>query len=331
KLRVELENFFTELTEYVTFRFLGYDSQNWTGDTGDLGYTNQVPDKEALLFRGSECDFGCASKITVAEALGDTLADLHRGPQTPQTINQKLRIQFYLAVTICHELMHAIENAVQEDLGSLEPYFGEQALNEVGWAWEDFVFGGGIGEVEEAGEVDHTYRDMTQWPLYTTRFPSPGHYSSLLEEEEPSPKRLIFARRPAKATYTHYYLPMRWISRLQQQATWEQWEPSLAPRWLRIPRQVGVQWRNTIHLPIDPDWDAAKSSEDEWPGGRGIRRRVYGGQGNRLEFEKPLEVKRAEMAAFDRAVEVTEARRVAIRRRNQKAKANANIEDSERG
>lgn len=110
---------------------------------------------------------------------------------------------------------------------------------------------------------------------------------------------------------------MRWLSRLQQQATWEQWKRATNPKWLRVPRQVGVQWRNTIHLPIDPHWDAARSSEDEWPGTRGTKRRVYKVQGNRLEFEKPLVLQSAELEAFTQAVAESEARRVACRRRNE--------------
>ena len=201
-LRVEIEGFFNDLHEYVDFRFHGYDSHHWAVNSGDLGYTAQDQEKEAEIFRGSGCDFGCASKITIAENFGDTLAELYRSPQTPQTISQQLRVQFYLAVTICHELVHAIDNALQENLVKLEPYFGDHGLNELGWAWEDFVFGGGISAVQEAGEIDHVYRPVAEWPLFLSRFPSPVHYFTLLAEDNPSPTRMVFAGPPKPPTRT---------------------------------------------------------------------------------------------------------------------------------
>ena len=306
-LKVEIDNFLTSLCMYVSLKFADWESDKWRIEPGTLAYTDTDNETPVYLFPGSGCDFGYGSNITIAGAFVNTLCAIHDTRKTAQEINHLLRVQFLLAVTICHELMHAVDTAIQEDPQLLEPHFEDQALNELGWAWEQVVFGGVIDAVEEKGPLDYIDREMCHWPLFFSRFPSPKHYQSGLEPELPSPQRTIFERKPAKGLFTQYYLPMRWISRLQQQSTWDDWEQSTNPKWLHIPKRVGTQRRNVV-WEIDPNWRTSKCSEDEWPGCHGKSRRIIQIGWDRLDFKDPLDVKKAERDAFERAIAETQAR-----------------------
>ena len=308
-LKVDIANFFTSLLGYVEFKFVDWDSDEWTEAQGTCAYTDTDEDTrvELDLFKGSGCEFGYASKITIAGAFLNTLTAIHESQQTFQDVNQLLRAQFHLALTICHELIHAVDIAIQEELDRREPYLGDHSLNELGWAWEEVVFGGSIDNVRAEGPIDYSHLEQGQWPLVCTRFPSPIHYYTSLETKLPSPERFIFDRKPTKRTSTEYYLPMSWISRIQQQSTWDDWEQSTNLKWLRIPRRVGTQERNVLWN-IDPNWSASQSSEEEWLGCHGrVRRMIQIGR-DRLDFKAPRDVKKAEIDAFRRAVAETSAR-----------------------
>ena len=54
--------------------------------------------------------------------------------------NSILRLQFYIATLLCHELMHAFYRFVTQR--RQEPFFGNQSLTEIGWAWEQEALGG---------------------------------------------------------------------------------------------------------------------------------------------------------------------------------------------
>ncbi|KAL9107787.1 MAG: hypothetical protein Q9187_008380, partial [Circinaria calcarea] len=258
-----------DLAPYVKFVWGDNTDEQWVDEQMPYAYTDETPEHIN--------DYGRGSKITVNDGF---LKDLHElddlGPSS-KTLNQALRIQFLMAVTLCHELVHAVNNSRLWAELIPEPFFRDQPLNELGLAWEEEVFGGAIANVQDR---NWSSKDC-QWPLFFTHFPCPQDYR-MLEPHLPPEKQDVFARRAAKATYTNYYIPMAWLVQLHKQSNWDRWRYATDMKMFRIPRRVGVQFKNH-EFPIDPEWSPSKSSEGDWPGDeqgkvfrvkRGKRRRV---------------------------------------------------------
>jgi hypothetical protein len=135
---------------------------------------------------------------------------------------QVLRFNFFFAVNLAHELAHFlwmsswstrrldIYNFDTEVLAvdaEPEPYFNDQAFNELGAAFETKVFGGRIEPI--SCRVDCAYG------LTTSDQPN---------GTDPHPTR------------TFYTIPMDYIMRLQQQNTWDQDHTASDWRVFHIPR-----------------------------------------------------------------------------------------------
>lgn len=74
----------------------------------------------------------------------DWLDILHNHDSRKKRLSQsrRLRVQFCLAITLIHELAHAVNNACSKRPN--EPYCDNQIANELGRAWEVWAFGGAV-------------------------------------------------------------------------------------------------------------------------------------------------------------------------------------------
>lgn len=158
-------------------------------------------------------------------------------------LSQLLRLQFYMALTISHEIAHAINNAVSVLL--YEPFYEDQRLSELGRAWENEVFG---GMTELIFETDaRNPLAFAKWPTYA---------------DKATPRNGVLALKGPKRYTTWYFVSMKWVNDIQQQWFWD--VPGDTTK-LRIPKRVGFQ-KKYRDADYDRDWDQEKSSEGRWPG-----------------------------------------------------------------
>ena len=218
-------------------------------------------------------NYGYGSAIRVNSRFLESLHLLNAAPLSTRILNHQLRLQLLLAVTLCHELMHALETARNPEREALEPYWGDQALNELGLAWEDVIFNGNLTEVMRDGMNANNYK-IGEWPLTFCHFPAPHWFPGLVDD--PNLGEAILDRKPAKGSFTTYFVPMEWLSNIQQQASWDRCVRSNSTALCYIPRNEGYQLLNNS-WEVDPNWSPAQSSEGRWPGderGRVFRNRA---------------------------------------------------------
>lgn len=128
-------------------------------------------------------DSSCGSTITINDQFVDVLCDRITADQVGQghfrwlpgsdTASGKVRTTFLLAVTLVHELCHAIvichtpcdpATGLPPD-NAVEPFYGDQRLAEIGYAWESHVFRGAIAPLEMSLSPAAPYGlERTDWP-----------------------------------------------------------------------------------------------------------------------------------------------------------------------
>ena len=232
--------------------------------------THVLLDKKVMFWGAfSEMRGGFASEIVISkkvfnpirkvimDALNGNIEEFHR----------LLRLQFFMARLMCHELCHAINNGVARGNYESEPHYMNDNINELGSVWENEVFGGRI-MANPLSEGREPFR-VVKWP--TERVPE------IMEHG-------LVVRRNPKGSSTYYYISMDWIANIQKQENWnEVWNenPKDALRYLpyrndenllRIPKQIGVRVENERER--DEAWRKSQSSEGGWED-EGEAKRVY--------------------------------------------------------
>ena len=133
-----------------------------------------------------------------------------------------------------------------ERLKYCEPFFEDQAETEVGYCWENEVFGGSIIRSSDAGE-----------PLVVCKWP---HNLPFDFKDCSHPPR----RRGSKGTSTVYVVPTHFIHSVQQQVFWDRLDPVDAIS-LRVQKMTGARRSLSPETWKDEDWEASTSSEGNWP------------------------------------------------------------------
>ena len=223
-------------------------------------YTTDFQDRESMglhlngrckYIRNSKISFsestrlrkgGRGSNIQINDAFLRQLRNLEKS-ETLKDINHTLRIQFGMALTICHELNHAVNAAVKPrkhgKLHSVEPFCKDHNISELGFSWEEEVFDG----------LTHRMDSDHQWQMGVYHFPEPYHYRD---------KYGRFKRGEPPKSFTVYWLSMKWLARLNRQSAWNRWNQTQDPKLLHIPRSVGVQLTEIDGKPQTLfEWDRA--------------------------------------------------------------------------
>ena len=218
---------------------------------------------------------GAASSTFVNRGFMTTLATLHAQQDTKRA--EILTLETKMAMTLCHEVTHACNNAVNEDLlagfldemrlresssnrgerreprvvNDKEPFGKGQDLAELGWHWEQAVFGGTF--TYDPYKPDH--------PLQVAKWPNFLSYG----------KDLPCRRgKGQKWKMTNYVVPMYFIRNLHRQEFWEEVDPNDKTA-LQIHKMVGIRTKWRKHpdaeegLTEDATWDANNSDEGLWP------------------------------------------------------------------
>lgn len=200
----------------------GYPSDVFLG-TGAILQINKQKERIARIIRSSK------RKILKTEKYERHLSRL-------------LRLQLVLAITLCHEMMHVISNGMMppSSNSTVEPYYCDDRLNELGFAYENCVFGGTVQDLEFRGCKRPL--TITKWPA----FDSADVNTSIYELRKP--------RRFA----TMYFISMQFVSNVQQQAFWDRRCATHDTILLQIPRTIG--WRAKYLEEGDPNWASQDSS-----------------------------------------------------------------------
>ena len=188
--------------------------------------------------------------------------------------------QVWVARLICHEVMHAFNTAVDsenvaafqraENMGlagqrsaewsgvprgpggrySTEPFFDDQRIAEIGYCWENEVFG---GELMHQGDTSAQFLG----PLIVLKWPHHNVGKTLLTGATQGwvPR---LTRAGAKKSQTYYYVPAAYILDVTRREYWE------GAGTAKIPKVVGARRRAGSELRLDPDWFSDESSEGEW-------------------------------------------------------------------
>ena len=164
--------------------------------------------------------------------------------------SQILTLQFKLAVSICHNVVHAIGHAVDlallldsmmestyqdlatsgnsersiERVGSNEPFVEDEGVAELGYSWENAVLG---GTVQWANQIKHPLF-FSKWPSFLTD----GDY----------PRRAPYSR-----TTIQYVVPLHYLRNIHRQGFWDNMKAGDTTA-LHIQELVGI-------LATDPDAD----------------------------------------------------------------------------
>jgi hypothetical protein len=188
---------------------------------------------------------GIASVIHVNRNLLAKLSMLLKsgGDKTAQI----LTLQFKLAISICHNIAHAVGHAAdlallldaimestihdlaelektqrtKERVGSNEPFLENDSVAELGYCWENAVLGGSI---QWANQVDHPLF-FSQWPSFLTDgdFPRRARY---------------------KRTATQFVVPLHYLRNIHRQEFWDDMRAGDATA-LHIREIVGILVTNS--------------------------------------------------------------------------------------
>ena len=144
--------------------------------------------------------------------------------QDGENTSQILTLQFKLAVSICHNIVHAIGHAAdlallldaimestyrdlatlentersKKRVGSNEPFLENERVAELGYSWENAVLG---GTVQWANQVDHPLF-FSKWPSFLTD----GDY----------PRRAAYDKLT-----TQYVVPLHYLRNIHRQEFWD--------------------------------------------------------------------------------------------------------------
>lgn len=212
---------------------------------------------------------GLASVCKINHRYLKTLQDLLQ--HKAQNKFKILKLQFELAVTLTHELAHAINCAIDGGLrreyqrmgvsltpvDSNEPLFDNQRVAELGFFLENEIFGGCIQQ-----SLDEPNRPVLicEWPSF------------LLRDASMDPERT----GPAPLS-TQYLVSAYYIQNIQSQEFWT-WRKlqDVDTFSFRIRKTVGCRHRYA-GADADPSWGPDTSEDDRWPTAAGTPRVVRNG------------------------------------------------------
>ena len=165
---------------------------------------------------------------------------------------QILKLYFEIAVTICHELMHTLDFALKSDLlkaymangdnleitGFNEPFYEGQRVAEIGFFWENHVFGGAFNQsLPEPADAIF----LGEWP------------SLLFREKASQPERA-----PPKKVCFRWLVSWYYIKNSLTQEFWDKIR-------LRHPRDLlALRVRKTIAQKIELGQIESDHDEDDY-------------------------------------------------------------------
>ena len=173
----------------------------------------------------------------------------HGSGQKVLSETKLLTVSFLIAVTLIHELGHAVHLSVSRS--KYEPYYGDHVLAEVGHAWACYTFGGAITRMW----MPTTTEKDCAYGFWVTTPPSPW-------QEAPRSKAWPASRPPPPVLgdlakrVTCWVLAIEYIQRVQTEKFWEKDVKAHGVTALRVPR---IDWIQDSQLSLQSNWMASVS------------------------------------------------------------------------
>ena len=169
-------------------------------------------------------------------------------------INAILRLQLHLAITICHETIHALNHFIRANPPYfVEPFFNNSRITEMGFCWEQEVFGGEINWWWEETE----FAEKVFLPITIMKWPS----AWLWGDDFRDPK-VELSRRWPKSSSTMFFVPMWWVNSLFQDIFWDDVEDREDElKLLHPPKTHGIRIFSGAPHHVDVKWRRSLSSE----------------------------------------------------------------------
>jgi len=255
-MRPAVEAALIELSKSISFRVASRDSP-WLNAAhgmtrGSLVYypagISILPDRKGL-----------ASLVAIDERYVDALIQPVPVSQTQYSedsrVRRTLNANFRFSVTLCHEVMHAVFFACNDQLCDAhlngdtkarfnEPFLEDQRQAELGFCWENEAFGGVIGQ---GNDPPH---DFLNDPLWLTEFPSWMYWDADVDPTMGLPHQHA----------TRYLVSTHYVQNIQENEFWEAF--TIGDQALHIQKSLGIRYANpstfgpTWPLPNE-QWDAA--------------------------------------------------------------------------
>ena len=171
----------------------------------------------------------------------------HASGQKVLSETQLLTANFLIAVTLMHELGHAVHLSVSRSI--YEPYYGDHVLAEVGHAWACWTFGGAITRMW----MPTTTGTQCDCGFWVATPPSPW-------QEAPRSKAWPASRPPPPVLgnlakkVTCWVLATEYIQRVQTEKFWEKDVKAHGVRALRVPPIDGI---HDSQLSLKSNWIAS--------------------------------------------------------------------------
>ena len=157
----------------------------------------------------------------------------HASGQKVLSETQLLTVNFVIAVTIIHELGHAVRYSVSHSI--YEPYYGDHVLAEVGHAWGCYIFGGTMTRMW----MPTTTETNCIYGLWVTTPPSPWQKTPGSRSWPASyPPPPVLGDLPNNLT--SWVLTTAYIQRVQTEKFWEKDVKAHGVRALRVPPIGGI-------------------------------------------------------------------------------------------
>ena len=198
--------------------------------------------RTAIRIKASEEELGTESNIAFTPKILELL-----DPVADTPIDQRLRLTFMLAVTLCHEFAHAVHmyrvppwyiSPLQsvDKIDEVEPFIGKDRLPELGIAWESIIFGGRISSL--GCREDCLYGlSITKWPGSSTE-----HLIKMDTADVTVPVKRLNSATPRWDTT--YVVPMDYIIKILDQRFWSREIKEKGVGVLRMPKEFGYRKQN---------------------------------------------------------------------------------------
>ena len=173
----------------------------------------------------------------------------HANGQKVLSETQLLTVNFLIAVTLIHELGHAVHLSVSRS--KYEPYYGDHVLAEVGDAWACWIFGGAITRMW----MPTTTETNCIYGFWVTTPPSPWQEAPQ-SKAWPASRPLPPVLGDLAKKVTCWVLATEYIQRLQSEKFWEKDVKAQGVRALRVPPKAPI---DGIQLSLQSNWIASVS------------------------------------------------------------------------
>ena len=237
-----LESFWEQMQQALAIRFRDLSHSGSNGQTVEMDWGRPYPPGQ--LLRG-----GHEALITLSMGFLNFLRTLS-GPTQTESLPDRLRQNHILAITLLHELCHAIH--IVQTKADVEPFFEDHRQAELGFAWEQSVLNGVTLPVLKDASTENA-----RWGLQFNRWPEEWSKENslmvnrLVKKSTDDPVLRVSRRRWT----TRYLVTMVYIQSLVTTRKWEQ-IAKRGPQRLKMVKTYGLR----VGVTGPEAWERAQSS-----------------------------------------------------------------------